>query len=340
MISSISMRPGWYVVARAIVVGLVFLIIAPGRSARAAGEDDAGGDWAAVQTLIADAVAEYDAGHFQEARALFRRAQQQSPSARTLRGIGMASFELREYVEATRALTEALREQRHALSAEQRQHVQGLLARADAYVGHFALRLRPASATVVVDDLPAEVDADGTLLLPFGRHHLIARCPTCTPSEREIEVSGGERQILEIALEPLAPPRLTVEPPATVRTTVVPPIERVEAPAPKRSHAAYWVGGAALLSAGGTVAGALWWLNRSNELDTCRNAIGAGNACPNESTLSAQRNAAAGVTLGLGAAAVTTTIAATILWSHRTPATEQKLACGGSFKEVFCALRF
>ena len=57
-----------------------------------------------MSVLIGDAVAEYDAGHFQEARALFRQAHEKSPTARTLRGIGMCSFELRDYVEAARAL--------------------------------------------------------------------------------------------------------------------------------------------------------------------------------------------------------------------------------------------
>src|SRR5262249_43441282 len=80
---------------------------APGPRLRAdEGTDERG----AVQGLIADAVAEYDAGHFEEARALFRRAQAEAPSARTLRGIGMASFELRDYVEADRALAAALGE--------------------------------------------------------------------------------------------------------------------------------------------------------------------------------------------------------------------------------------
>src|SRR3954468_5859705 len=60
------------------------------------------------RSLLEEAVAEYDARRYEEARALFRRAHDLSPNARTMRGIGMASFELREYVEALRALEGAL----------------------------------------------------------------------------------------------------------------------------------------------------------------------------------------------------------------------------------------
>src|SRR4029453_8230163 len=88
-----------------------------------------------VTVLIGDAVAEYDAGHFQEARALFRQAHEKQPTARTLRGIGMCSFELRDYVEATRALTASLREQRRPLTSEQKRHAEALLARAATLVG-------------------------------------------------------------------------------------------------------------------------------------------------------------------------------------------------------------
>ena len=59
-------------------------------------------------SLLEEAVSEYDARRYEEARALFRKAHDISPNARTLRGIGMASFELREYVEALRALEGAL----------------------------------------------------------------------------------------------------------------------------------------------------------------------------------------------------------------------------------------
>ena len=55
--------------------------------ARAADDDQT-----PVSVLIGDAVAEYDAGHFQEARALFRQAHERQPTARTLRGIGMLNY--------------------------------------------------------------------------------------------------------------------------------------------------------------------------------------------------------------------------------------------------------
>ena len=83
---------------------IALLIAIGGGSAARAADDDT-----PVSVLIGDAVAEYDAGHFQEARALFRQAHDKSPTARTLRGIGMCSFEMRDYVEAARALGASLR---------------------------------------------------------------------------------------------------------------------------------------------------------------------------------------------------------------------------------------
>src|SRR4051812_11159906 len=79
------------------------LVVALGAaSPRVAVAQDA--DTPQYRGLLNEAVSEYDARRYEEARALFRRAHELSPNARTLRGIGMASFELREYVEALRAL--------------------------------------------------------------------------------------------------------------------------------------------------------------------------------------------------------------------------------------------
>ena len=157
--------------------------------------------------LIGDAVAEYDAGHFQEARALFRQAHEKQPTARTLRGIGMCSFELRDYVEATRALAASLREQRRPLTSEQKRHAEALLARANTFVGRFTVKVKPEGASLFVDGHPADLEPDGVLLLAFGRHQLSLRCPSCSPAEKDedVDVSGGEKKDIELALAP-APP--------------------------------------------------------------------------------------------------------------------------------------
>ena len=183
---------------------LIALLIAVGvgSAARAADEDTP------VSVLIGDAVAEYDAGHFQEARALFRQAHEKSPTARTLRGIGMCSFELRDYVEAARALGASLREQRRPLTVEQKRHAEALLSRANTFVGRFTVKVKPESASLFVDGHPAELEPDSVLLLPFGRHTLSLRCASCAPAEKDqdIEVSGGERKTVELELAPAPPP--------------------------------------------------------------------------------------------------------------------------------------
>jgi hypothetical protein len=288
--------------------------------------------------LIGDAVAEYDAGRYEEARALFRAAHEKAPTARTLRGIGMASFELRDYVEAVRALGGALKEQRRALTDEQRRQVEQLLARAETFVGRFALRLQPPDAALAVDDRPTTREADGTLLLPFGHHRVIARCATCLPSEKELEVDvvGGEHRELEISLA--AAPVVVVAPnPSGQDGSGTSPlvVDRRQATA-LGDTAVYWWGGASVAAlVGGTAAG-LWWGDRAHELDACR---AAADRCKNESTLTGQRNLAIGMTVGLGAVAVTTGIIAAVV-RGRDARPASTVACDLGRETISCAIRF
>jgi hypothetical protein len=302
------------------------------RAARAADRaSEANADTPAAQ-LIADAVTEYDAGRYDEARALFRLAHQKVPTARTLRGIGMASFELRDYVEAAHALAGALREERRPLTEEQRKQVEGLLARTETFVGRFSVRTQPASNDLLVDGQPATLESDGSLLLGFGHHRITARCPACAPTEKtmEVEVLGGEHRELAIVFGP------AVEPPA-------PDLALRTAPAAPDQPAAsgrdptpwYWAGGAAV-GAVGAVVGALWWANRGDELDSCR---AAGARCQNESTVSTERDVAIGLTVGLAAGAVASGVVAALLWHRHDPASGV-VACLSGKGTVSCAIRF
>src|SRR6188508_389327 len=84
------------------------LVLPGGASAQAA-------DDAAYRASVDEAVAEFSAGHWEEARTLFKRAHERQPNARTLRGMGMAAFEMRMYVTAIRELEAALRDARKPL---------------------------------------------------------------------------------------------------------------------------------------------------------------------------------------------------------------------------------
>jgi hypothetical protein len=297
--------------------------------------------------LIADAVAEYDAGRFEEARALFRAAQARAPTARTARGIGMASFELRDYVEAVRTLGQALRDKRRPLTDEQRRQVEVLLQRAETFVGRFTPHVQPADADLLVDGQPARPEEDGMVLVPFGRHRFTVRCATCAPPEKtvEVNVAGGERTNLELDLTPasVAPAPLPTVPPPPVAASPASALDTAPAPHEEpghRSSTAVWLAGAAGAGLIGTGVAALWWHNRQGELDTCRAAAGMGDRCTSESTLDTQRNAAIGVTVGLGAAAVGLATAAVVLWTRHGDEQPRPVACLGGIGAVYCAIRF
>jgi hypothetical protein len=318
---------------------------AGGSIARAADDDQT-----PVSVLIGDAVAEYDAGHFQEARALFRQAHEKQPTARTLRGIGMCSFELRDYVEATRALMASLRDQRRPLTSEQKRHAEALLARAHTFVGRFTVKVKPEGASLFVDGRPAELEPEGILLLSFGRHQLSLRCPSCSPAEKDedVEVSGGEKKDIELALAPapLTPPPdktggMAGNGAGTGAGGGTPPGGERDVPAVDHGQAHLWFTGAAVAAALGAGGSALWWRNREQELDACRNGeMATMKNCYSESTIVSQRRTAIGLTIGLGAAAVVSGVVAGLLWPHGEQSTAPAVACVPTNNMVSCAFRF
>ena len=303
-----------------------------------------------VSVLIGDAVAEYDAGHFQEARALFRQAHERQPTARTLRGIGMCSFELRDYVEATRSLGASLRETRRPLTNEQKRHAELLLARAHTFVGRFTMKIKPASASLFVDGHPAELEPDGVMLLSFGRHQLSLRCASCAPTEKEqeITVSGGEHREIELALAPAPPP----PPPdlsgngtsgngtsGNAAGTLAQPGGDADTSAGQGS-AHLWFTGAAIAAALGAGGSALLWRDQQHQLDICDDAIADGKQCTGQSTVEDRRKLAIGMTIGLGAAAVISGVVAGLMWPHGDKPPSSTVACVPSTNMVSCAIRF
>jgi hypothetical protein len=197
--------------------------------------------------LVDGAVAEFSAGRWAEARALFRAAHEVHPNARTLRGIGMSSFELRDYPDAVRSLEAALHATARPLTDEQRAQVEQLLARARAFVGRFVVPAAPAGAHLYVDGTGVE-PGDGwpasaaPILLGLGAHTITIRDAHGRGAEAHVEVRGHEDAPLDIDLaglhlgaagvadadEPAAP---------TVRPSAEPATRAVADPAPAQDVA-------------------------------------------------------------------------------------------------------
>jgi hypothetical protein len=264
------------------------------------------------RTLINDAAAEYDAHHFEEARALFRRAHEMEPSARTWRGIGMAAFELRDYVKSLRALEASLVDSRLPLAGTERDEVQGLAERARVFVGRFVIHLSPKEAELRVDDAPTVLDDGDILMLETGRHVLVASAVDRRSETREITVAGGERRELSINLPPMPLPETRI-------------VDTPHSDGAGSSGPAWWFAGAGAL-AGGTVGAIFWWRFQSNQLDGCDDAVARGSVCGNRSGLVLRDRLALATAIGSAAGAFALGTIATMKWSERGKKTESSAA--------------
>jgi len=163
----------------------------------------------AYRAAVDEAMAEYELRHFAEARALFARAHQIQPNARTLRGLGVVAFELRMYVECTERLAAALASRERPLTGDLRRETERLLARASQFVSELSLSITPADTGLSVDGGPYAPPPTSALKLQAGDHVLELRAKERRPERHELTLIGGERTTLRITLEPLPPPMPT-----------------------------------------------------------------------------------------------------------------------------------
>lgn len=323
-----------HALAIALLLGAPFAMAAGVRSGLSPdpfGQNDASGE-EPYRKAIKYGVAEYDAHHFAEALGYFRRAHQIFPNARTLRGIGMASFELRDYVTAVRSLTAALKDDRKPLSPDLRKETRDLIDRCQNLIGVYRLQTVPADAQVTVDNQVPELDPDGSLTLGLGTHVVEGRAKGYANRRLSIHVRGGERQEILLALDPLVattPVTSTLKQrPDTVAAT----------PDNKSAKVWFWTGGGLAALAIGT---GIYWGRQTNALNSCR-APQHDFQCDNEPTLKLERNLAAAGTILTGAAAVAAVTIGILSWksSPSRPARDRAVACavgpfgltcGGSF---------
>jgi hypothetical protein len=259
------MRPSFLAV---LVLCLLFESVAVrAQTAPTVAGDDLGPDAAVpdeYRHVVAEGVSEFAAGHWAEARAAFLHGHALWPSARTLRSLGMTSFELRAYARAATELQSALDDVRRPLSAEQRAHVIALLAQTKAFVGHYRVRLSPASAELLVDGTPRPQAEASALVLETGRHELLARAPGYEVMRRTLDVQGREDEELALELQPTpasshAPPLVAIEPSSPSPAQATP---RAAAAAAGGGRLWTWVAGGAAIALG-AASTALWLHARS-----------------------------------------------------------------------------
>jgi tetratricopeptide (TPR) repeat protein len=174
----------------------------------------------AYRGVVREALAEYHAKNFNEARALFDEAHQLFPNARTLRGLGMTSFELRRYRESISFLEAALASQVKPLDGSLRAETERLLRRAERFVGKLNLTVAPASATLIIDGEPTEFTPGQPLLVEIGDHTLEFRAEGYLQETRTLRIKGRENETWDVLLvaEPAPPPPRVATPVEAART--------------------------------------------------------------------------------------------------------------------------
>ncbi len=157
---------------------------------------------AEYQTVVKEALDDYKRGNFVEARALFERAHEIKPSARTLRGIGLAAFEAKSYATALINLSQALNDPRRPLSDAQRRQVERIVERAKNYVAQYKLDITPGVGVVVMVDSSEPIIVDGKVLLDPGVHELVVSASGYESEQQRIAAEPREDEVLRIELSP------------------------------------------------------------------------------------------------------------------------------------------
>ena len=167
----------------------LFAVVAP---ARADDEPPSG-----YQPLVEQGLHESAEGRWEEARAFFREAHALYPNARTSRAIGIASYEIRDYTSAYRALVDALADTRKPLTDAQRAEAESVLTRVRTFLGRYTLEALAEDATILVDGVAATPERDRVLLLTVG-HHVVVVTSRGRTLRSEWTVQGGENEPLPV----------------------------------------------------------------------------------------------------------------------------------------------
>jgi hypothetical protein len=299
------MRPG------RLCTALLLVAVHAAAGAGVARADDATPAKTEYDGLVDDALTEFDAGRFEEALSAFEQAYQVKPSARALRGIAKALFELRSYARCVQAIDRALASDVEPVTGALREDLESLKARALRFVGEAILEVSPPTATVVFDGEALDLSSGkaASRVVDVGTHTLEVSAPDHEPQRRRFETHGGAVTRVVVRLDP-------------VRTITAPlPQETPPANAGSRTPPLLLVMGAVAASTAVVVGSSIWFVDRGVAVGRCDDAAAAGARCANADSVAFERSVATW-TLALSAAAVvaSSVLLVVVLRGERRPA--------------------
>ncbi|MET0284320.1 MAG: tetratricopeptide repeat protein [Polyangiales bacterium] len=192
------------------------------------------GEPTAYRSTVREALSEYHAKNFPEARALFEEAHRLYPNARTLRGLGMTLFELRSYRESVSFLKSALDSQVKPLDGGLRLETERLLTRAERFVGKLTIQVTPAETNVTVDGNPVTLTSE-PVVLDVGEHSFEFHAEGYLAESRSLYVKGRESETWTVVLNKVAAPVVAAPAP------VVPSPEETARQAEEEPHGTRFV---------------------------------------------------------------------------------------------------
>lgn len=205
--------------------------------------------------LIRKALQEYQLGNWAEAKVFFTDAHALFPNARTLRGLALTTYALRDYVRAAEYFEQALANPVQPLTPELQSGVREYLQQARRFVARVKLRLEPRSAQLRVDDALVTPDADGMIQLNPGQHELVASAPGYETLSRRWSIEAGARTDLSIELKSQSPSAAVAPSVAAATSTPLPASQPTPAAAKSGKGSGPWIllGVSGALAIGGGV---------------------------------------------------------------------------------------
>ena len=165
----------------------------------------------AYRTAIDRAILEFRLNNWAEAAAFFQRAHELQPSARTLRGMGMAAYEGRHYVDALRNFRAALNDSRKRLTEQQRREVQQWIEQASAFTARLQVNVEPPHAALRLDGQSTPLNDDGSLTLDPGPHELSFSAPRYHATARHFVGHPGQQGEMAVRLQKVDRPAVSGE---------------------------------------------------------------------------------------------------------------------------------